>query len=67
MLSFEALTMEVVGLIQRWRDWVRREEKERERRLRLKARLVCVFKQQFSVFLKIRVGKKMCRNTCNIV
>ena len=27
--------MEVVGLIQRWRDQVRREEKERERGLRL--------------------------------
>ena len=35
MLSFEALAMEVVGLIQRWRDQVRREEKERERGLRL--------------------------------
>ena len=27
--------MEVVSLIQRWRDQVRREEKERERGLRL--------------------------------
>jgi len=35
VLSFEALAMEVVGLIQRWRDWVRREEKEREKGLRL--------------------------------
>ena len=35
VLSFEALAMEVVGLIQRWRDQVRREEKERERGLRL--------------------------------
>ena len=35
MLSFEALAMEIVGLIQRWRDQVRREEKERERGLRL--------------------------------
>ena len=34
MLSFEAPAMEVVGLIQRWRDQVRREEKERERGLR---------------------------------
>ena len=35
VLSFEAPAMEVVGLIQRWRDQVRREEKERERGLRL--------------------------------
>ena len=35
MLSFEAPAMEVVGLIQRWRDQVRREEKEREKGLRL--------------------------------
>ena len=35
MLSFEVLAMEIVGLIQRWRDHVRREEKERERGLRL--------------------------------
>ena len=35
MLSFEASAMEIVGLIQRWRDQVRREEKERERGLRL--------------------------------
>ena len=35
MLSFEAPTLEVVDLIQRWRDQVRREEKERERGLRL--------------------------------
>ena len=26
-----------------------------------------VFKQQFSVFLKIRVGEKVCENKCNIV
>ena len=35
VLSFEAPAMEVVGLIQRWRDQVRREEKERERGLRI--------------------------------
>ena len=35
VLSFEASAMEIVGLIQRWRDQVRREEKERERGLRL--------------------------------
>ena len=29
--------------------------------------LVYVFKQQFLVFLEIRVSKKMCRNTYNIV
>ena len=34
-MSFEASAMEIVGLIQRWRDQVRREEKERERGLRL--------------------------------
>ena len=34
-MSFETPAMEVVGLIQRWRDQVRREEKERERGLRL--------------------------------
>ena len=30
-------------------------------------RLVRVFKQQFSVFLEICVGKKVCRSTCNVV
>ena len=34
MLSFEAPAMEVVSLIQSWRDQVRREEKERERGIR---------------------------------
>ena len=34
---------------------------------KLRARLVCVFKQQFSVFLKIHVGEKMCGNSCNVV
>ena len=29
--------------------------------------LVCIFKQQFSVFLKIRVGEKVCENTCNVI
>ena len=33
----------------------------------LRVCLVRVFKQQFSVFLKIRVGEKVYRNTCNIV
>jgi len=32
-----------------------------------KVRLVRVFKQQFSVFLEIRVSKKMCENMCNII
>ena len=35
--------------------------------MQLRARLVRVFKQQFSVFLKIRVDEKVCKNTCNIV
>ena len=35
VLSFETSAMEVVGLIQKWRDQVRREEKEMERGLRL--------------------------------
>ena len=34
-MSFKAPTMEVMGLSQRWRDRVRKEEKERERGLRL--------------------------------
>ena len=29
--------------------------------------MIHVFKQQFSVFLEIRVGEKVCENTCNIV
>ena len=29
--------------------------------------LVCVFKQQFSVFLEISMGEKVCENACNIV
>ena len=32
-----------------------------------RVRVVHVFKQQFSIFLKLRVGKKMCKNTCNII
>ena len=31
------------------------------------ARLVHVFKQQFSIFLKIHVSEKVYGNTCNIV
>ena len=31
------------------------------------ARLVSMFKQQFSIFLKIRVSEKVFENTCNIV
>lgn len=33
----------------------------------LGARLVCAFKQRFSVFLEIRVSEKVCENTCNVV
>ena len=29
--------------------------------------LVHVFKQQFSIFLEICVGKKVCENTCNVI
>ena len=29
--------------------------------------LVYAFKQQFSVFLEIRVGEKMCEKMCNVV
>ena len=29
--------------------------------------LVCVFKQQFSIFLEIRVGENVCKNTCNVI
>ena len=29
--------------------------------------LICVFKQQFSIFLETHMGKKMCKNTYNIV
>ena len=36
-----------------------------ERQFRV--RLVSVFKQQFSVFLKICMGEKVCGNMCNIV
>ena len=43
MLSFEAPAMEVLGLIQRWRDRARREEKERERaRLKAMVMVACV-------------------------
>ena len=30
-------------------------------------RLICVFKQQFSSFLKILMSEKMCENMCNAV
>ena len=36
-------------------------------KLILMARLVHVFKQQFSVFLKIYVGEQVCENNCNII
>ena len=29
--------------------------------------LVYALKQQFSVFLEIRMGEKVCENTCNVV
>ena len=35
--------------------------------LKIKGSLVSVFKQQFLVFLEIRVGEKVYGNTCNIV
>ena len=42
-MSFEAPAMEVLGLIQRWRDRARREEKERERaRLKAMVMVACV-------------------------
>ena len=31
------------------------------------AHLVRMFKQQFSIYLEIRVGEKMYENTCNVV
>jgi len=34
---------------------------------KFRARLVCVFKQQFSVFLEICMGEKVCGNMCNVV
>ena len=34
---------------------------------KLMAHLVHVFKQQFSVFLEIRVDEKVYENTCNVV
>ena len=34
---------------------------------KIRARLVHVFKQQILVFLKIRVGEKICENTYNVV
>ena len=33
----------------------------------IKAHLVRMFKQQFSVFLETRVGEKVCKNACNII
>ena len=33
----------------------------------LRARLVCVFKQQFSDFLEICVSEKVCKNMYNVV
>ena len=29
--------------------------------------LVCMFKQQFLVFLKIYVSEKVCKNTCYVI
>ena len=34
---------------------------------KIKARLVHVFKQQFLVFLEIRVDEKVCESTYNVV
>ena len=42
-------------------------KKKRKGRQTVMIRLVCVFKQQFSVFLEIHVGEKVCRNMCNVV
>ena len=33
----------------------------------IRAHLIRVFKQHFSVFLEICVGKKVCENACNVV
>ena len=51
---------------------LQKKKEEREGHLgKTAARLVRVFKQQFSAFLKIHVGKKVCEkaceNMCNIV
>ena len=51
VLSFEALAMEVVGLIYRWRDQVRREEK---RGLRLN--LFAIKKKKNLVTWRVRIG-----------
>ena len=56
MLSFKALAMEIVGLIQRWRDQVRREEKERERGLRVM--LLLKRKKKKKVMWRVRIGQR---------
>ena len=53
MLSFKALAMEIVGLIQRWRDQVRREEKERERGLRV---MLLLKRKKKKVTWQVRIG-----------
>ena len=46
MLSFEAPAMEVMGLIQRWRERVRRGETERERGLKAQGLIFFLLKRK---------------------
>ena len=53
MLSFEALTMEVMGLIQRWRDQAGEERREEKRGLRLN---LFYLKKKKMVAWQVRTG-----------
>ena len=59
MLSFEAPAMEVMGLIQRWRERVRREEKQRERE-RVKGSRLNLFlpkRKKKMVTWRVKIGR----------
>ena len=44
-----------------------KKKKQKPKVTSIRACLVHVFKQKFSVFLEICAGEKVCGNTCNVV
>ena len=63
-MSFEASAMEVVGLIQRWRDQVRREVKEGQRGLRV---IVFAEKKKILVMWHVRIGWHKTHLLCQLL
>ena len=58
MLSFEAPAMEVMGLIQRWRERVRRGETERERGLKAQGLIFFLLKRKKKMMTwRVKIGR----------